>query len=218
MSKLMRLRPSPAMVVASIALFVAIGGIGWAAATIDTNDIKNGAVTSKKLAKNAVKKKKIKKEAVITNRIADQAVTTDKIADSAVNSSKVEDNSLTGDDIDESTLGQVPSASNADSLGGVAASGYVRRMFARVQYNDASPSILAQSGGLSTNGEGAIGFPRVIFPQNVDSCAVVASATSNAGTQITRRSANVTGQQVQVAIKDQDGNAVRSNFDIIAIC
>ncbi len=64
MRNLRRLRPSPAMVVASIALFVAIGGISWAAATIGTNDIENGAVTAKKLDKKAVTTKKIKKEAV----------------------------------------------------------------------------------------------------------------------------------------------------------
>ena len=64
MGKWRSFRPSPAMVVASIALFVAIGGIGWAAATIGTNDIENGAVTAKKLAKKAVTTKKIKKEAV----------------------------------------------------------------------------------------------------------------------------------------------------------
>ena len=59
-----RLRPSPAMVVACVALFVAIGGISWAAATIGTNDIKNNAVTAKKLHRNAVTKKKIKNHAV----------------------------------------------------------------------------------------------------------------------------------------------------------
>jgi hypothetical protein len=59
-----RLRPSPAMVVASIALFVAVGGISWAAATIGTSDIQNGAVTAKKLHKNAVTKNKIKRQAV----------------------------------------------------------------------------------------------------------------------------------------------------------
>jgi hypothetical protein len=39
MRNLRRFRPSPALVVASIALFVAIGGISWAAATIGTSDI-----------------------------------------------------------------------------------------------------------------------------------------------------------------------------------
>jgi hypothetical protein len=62
------------MVVASIALFVAIGGISWAAATIGTNDIKNGAVTKKKLHKNAVTSKKIKNGAVSGAKIQDGAV------------------------------------------------------------------------------------------------------------------------------------------------
>jgi hypothetical protein len=90
-----RRRPSPALVIATIALFMAIGGIGYAAATIGTSDIKNNAVTAKKLHKNAVVKKKIK--------------------NNAVNGAKVQDNSLTGSDINESTLGQVPSAANADN-------------------------------------------------------------------------------------------------------
>jgi hypothetical protein len=64
MRNLRRFRPSPAMVVASIALFVAVGGISWAAATIGTNDIKDNAVTAKKLHKKAVTTKKIKNHAV----------------------------------------------------------------------------------------------------------------------------------------------------------
>ncbi len=74
MRNLKRLRPSPAMVVASIALFLAIGGIGYAAATIGTNDIKNGAVTAKKLHKKAVTRKKIKNNAVDSAKIEDGAV------------------------------------------------------------------------------------------------------------------------------------------------
>jgi hypothetical protein len=90
-----RFRPSPAMVVALVALFVALGGVGWAAATIGTNDIQDGAVTAKKLHANAVATKKIR--------------------DKAVNGAKVKDDSLTGTDIQESTLGQVPSADHANT-------------------------------------------------------------------------------------------------------
>jgi hypothetical protein len=72
-------RPSPALVISLIALFVSISGIGYAAATIGTNDIKNGAVTTKKLHK--------------------KAVTTRKIKNGAVNGTKVKDHSLTGADI-----------------------------------------------------------------------------------------------------------------------
>src|SRR3954462_3782981 len=71
MRNLRRFRPSPAMVVASIALFVAIGGIGWAAATIGTSDIENGAVTAKKLHKKAVTTKKIKSKAVSGAKLSD---------------------------------------------------------------------------------------------------------------------------------------------------
>jgi hypothetical protein len=67
------------MVISVIALFVSIGGVGYAAVTIGTNDIKDGAVTARKLHKSAVKTKKIK--------------------NGAVNGKKVRDNSLTGSDI-----------------------------------------------------------------------------------------------------------------------
>lgn len=83
MRNLKRLRPSPALVVSTIALFVAIGGVSWAAATIGTSDIKDGAVTKSKLH------------------------------DDAVSGVKVKNDSLTGKDLDEKTLNQVPSANHA---------------------------------------------------------------------------------------------------------
>jgi hypothetical protein len=64
-----RIRPSPAIVIASIALFVAMSGVGVAAL---------------KLTPNTVKTKNIKRAAVTTNKIADGAVTTPKLAPDAV--------------------------------------------------------------------------------------------------------------------------------------
>src|SRR5919108_732852 len=93
--RLHRFRPSPAMVVALIALFVSLGGVGIAATKIGTKQIKNGAVTAKKLHKNAVTKKKIKNNAVIGSKIADGAVTTDKLGDQAVTSGKLSPNAVT---------------------------------------------------------------------------------------------------------------------------
>ena len=60
MKYLRRLRPSPAMVVASIALFVAIGGMAYAAVKIGTHNIKDGAVTKPKLHANAVVSQKVR--------------------------------------------------------------------------------------------------------------------------------------------------------------
>jgi hypothetical protein len=114
MGKLKRFRPSPAMVVASIALFVSIGGIGYAAAKIGTSDIKNGAVTTKKLHNSAVATKKIK--------------------NNAVTGAKVKDDSLTGNDINESTLSapinvnHATTADNANQLGGLGPGAYQHRI------------------------------------------------------------------------------------------
>jgi hypothetical protein len=58
-NRLSRLRPTPGVVIAAIAVFFAIGGIGYAAATIGTNDIKNGAVTNKKIKKHTIKKSRL---------------------------------------------------------------------------------------------------------------------------------------------------------------
>ena len=76
MKKLLRRRPSPALVVATIALFVALGGGATAAShlltgadiqnntiasidikngTVNTNDIKNGTVNSKDIKNNSVR-------------------------------------------------------------------------------------------------------------------------------------------------------------------
>ena len=63
------LRPTPALVVAFVALFAAMGGVGYSAV---------------KLSPSSVKAKNIKTGAVTTNKIAEGAVTTPKLAPDAV--------------------------------------------------------------------------------------------------------------------------------------
>lgn len=65
------LRPSPAFVIACLALFVALGGVGAAqdayvaAKKITAKRLANNAVTSKKIAKNAVTSTKIKDGSIL---------------------------------------------------------------------------------------------------------------------------------------------------------
>jgi hypothetical protein len=108
---LARLRPSPAMIVALIALFVALGGSTYAAIKLP-----KGSVGSKQLRKNAVTSKKIKNGQV---KGAD-------IASGAVTGAKIKDGSLGGGDVAESALGKVPAAGNADTLGGLPAGAFAR--------------------------------------------------------------------------------------------
>lgn len=115
MKWLSRLRPSPSMVVAIIALTVALGGTGYAAIVLPANSVGT---------------KQIKDGSVANRDLHAQAVTGDKVAN----------NSLTGAQINLSTLGTVPNAAhasnadhatkadhagNSDQLAGSPASSYV---------------------------------------------------------------------------------------------
>ena len=54
MGRIPRRRPSPALVISLISLVVALGGVSYAATTVGTGDLKNGAVTSKKVRNNSL--------------------------------------------------------------------------------------------------------------------------------------------------------------------
>jgi hypothetical protein len=89
-------RPSPAMVVAVIALVLALTGTAFAA-----------------LGKNSVGSRQLKSKAVSTG----------KLANNAVNGAKVANGSLTGADINVAALGTVPSATSAANAGNAATVG-----------------------------------------------------------------------------------------------
>jgi hypothetical protein len=88
-------RPGPALVIASIALFAALGGTVYAA---------------KKLDGHAVKVKSLP-----GNRLAIGSVPGNRLKPGAIPGNKIEPASITGTQIDVATLGQVPSAVHADS-------------------------------------------------------------------------------------------------------
>jgi hypothetical protein len=101
-------RPSPALVISCIALFVALSGVsyGYATGSIGSREIRNGAITTTDIRNNQVRGRDIRNSTILGRDVAFDT--------------------LTGLDIKESKLGKVPSAANADTLGGVGASGFVR--------------------------------------------------------------------------------------------
>src|SRR6266550_137178 len=105
MTQLLRRRPSPAMAVALLALFVALGGSSYAALHVGSAQIINNSVRSKDIRNNDVRSKDIRNNEV---RGRD-------IRNSTIQGKDVALDTLTGLDIKESTLGTVPLATAAGS-------------------------------------------------------------------------------------------------------
>jgi hypothetical protein len=108
MSRILRRRPSAAMVVAFVALCVALAGTATALpgrARVKKDDIARAAVRAKHIYSNAVR----------TKHIRARNVTRSKIARRAINSDLVGLDALTGENIVESSLATVPNASKVNN-------------------------------------------------------------------------------------------------------
>ncbi len=84
MTHLPRITPSPAIVVACIALAVALGGTSYAAI---------------KLPKNSVGAKQLKRNAVTSAKVKNNAIISSKVRNNAITSLKVKNNAITGADV-----------------------------------------------------------------------------------------------------------------------
>jgi hypothetical protein len=135
-------KPSLALIISLIALFVSLGGTSYAAIVLPAN-----SVGSTQLKTAAVTGAKIKNSAVTANKIASGAVTTDKIAAGAVTAAKITTTGLT-----------VPHATAADgapptgSASGALAGSYPSPTLAAGSVSDTSFSgsgatCVAEAGG-----------------------------------------------------------------------
>jgi hypothetical protein len=92
-----RLRPSPALVIAVIALFLSLGGVSYGIATIGTRQIKNNSVRSTDIRNRTIRNRDVHR------------------------------NALTGSRIREETLGTVPTATGLSHFAVVSSAGIVAR-------------------------------------------------------------------------------------------
>lgn len=97
-------RPSPAMVVALIALFVALGGSSYAALRIGSAQIKNNSIQSKDIKNRTIRGRDIHRRTIRGSNVGVRSLTGGNIAR----------NKITGSEVLESSLGTVPSANNAN--------------------------------------------------------------------------------------------------------
>jgi len=106
--KFLRRRPSPATAIASIALFVSLGGVsyGFATGSIDSREIKNSTIKSGDVRNNTLR----------TEDIRNNEVRGRDIRNSTIRGQEIALNSLGGSDIKEANLGKVPDADLLDGL------------------------------------------------------------------------------------------------------
>jgi hypothetical protein len=127
MTQTKKFRPSPAMLIACIALFATTAGTALAAAlpknSVRSAQIVNGAVKTVDLGKDAVRSGKIADgtigaadlgtDSVDSDEIAKDAVGSEEIAENAVTSAKVAPDSLTADDLAPNSVGSSEVADNS---------------------------------------------------------------------------------------------------------
>jgi hypothetical protein len=115
MSRIISRKPSAAMVVACVALFMALGGVGYAAATIGSAAIVDNSIRSKDVRNDNLRGKDVRNGSLKGPDVADGSLAGPDVADGSLAGADVADDSLSGADVNEAGLGQVPSAANADN-------------------------------------------------------------------------------------------------------
>jgi hypothetical protein len=99
--------PSPALVIACVALFVSLGGVSYGLA--------KGSVDSRELKNNTIRSKDVRNNTLRTFDIRNNEVRGFDIRNSTIQGRDVAFNTLTGNDVAENSLGKVPSATTADT-------------------------------------------------------------------------------------------------------
>ena len=97
-----------ANVMASIAVFIALGGTGVAAVSLSKN-----SVGTKQIKRNAVKEPDIARNAVGASEIRTNAIRGIDVADGGLGSFDILDNNLTADDLGEGSVGSSELGNNA---------------------------------------------------------------------------------------------------------
>jgi hypothetical protein len=78
MQRLIR-RPSPATVIACLSLFVSLGGVSYAVATIDSSDIVDGSIRNRDFKDGTLRGQEAKKDGFGPNAIKEQSLDTSKL-------------------------------------------------------------------------------------------------------------------------------------------
>jgi hypothetical protein len=198
--------PSPALLVALLALFVAIGGTAFAVHKIGTKQLKKEAVSEAKLKDGAVSMPKLRDAAVTNAKLADDAVTNAKLADGAVADGELAQGAVTSGKLAE---GAVTSSKLAHSF--------------RWAVIDSDGTIARSLGATgSVNVASVTGSYEVTFDRNVSGCAFDVSLGGPDTTTYPGYSsaARLAGDSTGVSVYTTDANANPTDrpFHLVVLC
>lgn len=110
-----KFRPSPALAISCLALFLALAGSAFAAktASVSSRQIVDGTVRTVDLRDNAVNSPKIANATVTADDLGPSSVGSDEIAKDAVNSDEIADNAVTSSEVAPDSLTAGDLASNS---------------------------------------------------------------------------------------------------------
>jgi hypothetical protein len=171
---ILRRRPSPALVISMVALFVSLSGVSYGVATgfIDSREIKNNEIRSIDLRNNQVR----------TRDLRNNEVRGIDIRNSTVQGRDIALNTVTGEDVKEDTLQKVPSALLADSATSATTAGSVATLKIippTTVAEGAQPVALATHGPLTLSGECATGpIARLTVSTTENDAAATGTATA----------------------------------------
>ena len=177
MKSILRRRPSPALVISMIALFVSLSGVSYGVATgfIDSREIKNNEIRSRDIRNNEVR----------TRDLRNNEVRGIDIRNSTVQGRDIALNTVTGEDLNESTLGKVPSAAAADTATSATTAGGVSSLKiipVTTVAMGSPPVVLASHGPLTLSGECAAGAIARLSVSTTENDSAAAGTNTSTGT------------------------------------
>jgi len=155
---LKRHTPSPSMIVALVALFIALGGAAYAGVTLSNNSVRSNHIVNGQ---------------VKTADLASGAVTNAKLRNNAVNSAKVRNGSLETADLSAAAQTALKGAVGPAGPAGLAglAGAPATALWAFVR----SDGTLIRGKGTTASATTNVGFVNVTFNQPVDNCIWLAT-------------------------------------------
>lgn len=172
---------SYANVMATLAVFMGLGGGAYAAATIGSDDIQRNAVLSRHIANGEIRGADVASGAVATGKIAKGAVTTGKLASGAVTAPKLGDGAVATAKLADGTVAGPKLAAGAVDSGKVADGSLTANDLAA---GEVYLSAVVRGSGSLVRGRGAVSAARnntgsyhVDFGRNVSQCAFLAGVS-----------------------------------------